>query len=309
MPHGYDEAWATGGMDPQVYIHHEPPVLGPSTTHGEVGGAPKVLPPAPGHSSDHVQQQVLLNQGGLLSMSSISPQTSPPPPIQQAESVGGETARSVDSVQLPQRPTRRHVIRPNHVPALDFSRLNHQLDEEEEEELEQGEEQDADARAEAEWLRHAAAGGEMLLDDGHDVRELMEALERHREDCARAGKFEEAEMAARRLAMLQQHEDHLLQREEEELEARMASDGGPPLAHAGANLHGLGHPRMEGTLSDAEDGREDEAGRYVQGANVSPRLAGRRPGEPRDLSEALARWESGSEPEETGAVGGCHSAR
>merc|ERR1711972_1245623 len=78
-------------------------------------------------------QEGLLNQGGLLSISSISPQTSVPPlPGDGA----GESARSTDSGMLPQRPTRRHVVKPDNVPRLDFSRLKDQMEEEEEEEME-----------------------------------------------------------------------------------------------------------------------------------------------------------------------------
>jgi len=82
----------------------------------------------------------LLNQGGLLSLSSISPQTSGNPAPEAAECTLGscESARSTDSGMLPQRPTRRHVVKPSHVPALDFTRLQQHLEEEEEEEY-QGE--------------------------------------------------------------------------------------------------------------------------------------------------------------------------
>lgn len=69
-----------------------------------------------------------LNQGGLLSLSSISPQHSVPYP--NDSHLGGDTARSADSGVLPQRPNRRNVIKPAQIPPLDFSRLN-QLEEEE----------------------------------------------------------------------------------------------------------------------------------------------------------------------------------
>lgn len=92
-------------------------------------------------------QEGALNQGGLLSLSSISPQTSQPPPAESMDqghgaASGTETARSTDSGMLPQRPTRRHVVKPAHVPALDFSRLKIQLDDEDEEEEDEGEYQD-----------------------------------------------------------------------------------------------------------------------------------------------------------------------
>jgi len=78
-------------------------------------------------------QEGLLNQGGLLSLSSISPQTSPPPP-QPDPLAGNESSRSTDSGMLPQRPTRRIVVKPENVPALDFSRLRQHVEEDEQEE-------------------------------------------------------------------------------------------------------------------------------------------------------------------------------
>lgn len=90
------------------------------------------------HIGDMDGQEGLLNQGGLLSMSSISPQTSLPPfPDSSLGVSGAESARSTDSGMLPQRPTRRHVTKPEHVPKLDFSRLKNALEEEEEEEDEE----------------------------------------------------------------------------------------------------------------------------------------------------------------------------
>eukprot|EP00927_Polykrikos_kofoidii_P036888 TRINITY_DN3109_c0_g2_i1.p1 TRINITY_DN3109_c0_g2~~TRINITY_DN3109_c0_g2_i1.p1 ORF type:complete len:970 (-),score=180.60 TRINITY_DN3109_c0_g2_i1:28-2784(-) len=73
------------------------------------------------------------NQGGLLSLSSISPQTSPPPPVDSMQNSCQDSARSTDSGMLPQRPTRRIIIKPDHVPTLDFSRLHIGPEEEEEE--------------------------------------------------------------------------------------------------------------------------------------------------------------------------------
>merc|ERR1711879_443100 len=76
-------------------------------------------------------QQLLLNQGGLLSVSSISAQTSPPPPPDPHGNAGDESARSSDSGMLPQRPERLIVVRPTMVPSLDLSRLQMQLEEDE----------------------------------------------------------------------------------------------------------------------------------------------------------------------------------
>eukprot|EP00928_Gymnodinium_smaydae_P001722 TRINITY_DN10616_c2_g2_i1.p1 TRINITY_DN10616_c2_g2~~TRINITY_DN10616_c2_g2_i1.p1 ORF type:complete len:875 (-),score=209.65 TRINITY_DN10616_c2_g2_i1:104-2728(-) len=75
-------------------------------------------------------EQQLLNQGGLLSVSSISAQTSPPPPIDPHAAQGDDSARSTDSGMLPQRPTRKIIVKPPQVTPLDFSRLQQQLEEE-----------------------------------------------------------------------------------------------------------------------------------------------------------------------------------
>lgn len=85
-------------------------------------------------------QEGPLNQGGLLSLSSISPTAgalSPPPP----ESFAVESARSADSGQLPQRP-RLEMFKPSNVPCLDFSKLKDQLEDDEDEEEFEGEGQE-----------------------------------------------------------------------------------------------------------------------------------------------------------------------
>jgi len=115
-------------------------------------------------------QEVALNQGGLLSMSSISPQTSALPAqesaVDCAAASGPDTPGSQDSGRLPQRPDRRQVIRPAHVPPLDLTRLKHQLEEEEEEE----EEREGD-----EILEGADMDGEALDDeDGMDGGEMSD---------------------------------------------------------------------------------------------------------------------------------------
>lgn len=102
------------------------------------------------HLGDADAQEGLLNQGGLLSMSSISPQTSLPPFPDSLGVSGADSARSTDSGMLPQRPTRRHVTKPDHVPKLDFSRLKNALEEEEEEE-----DEEEDAGLENEDLEYA----------------------------------------------------------------------------------------------------------------------------------------------------------
>merc|ERR1719284_893942 len=81
-------------------------------------------------------QEGPLNQGGLLSLSSISPTASVPP---LPESFAADSARSEESGGLPQRPTRRQVIKPDHVPRLDFSKLKDAMDEDDEEDEIEGE--------------------------------------------------------------------------------------------------------------------------------------------------------------------------
>jgi len=82
-----------------------------------------------------------LNQGGLLSMSSISPTASVPP---LPDSFAVDSARSADSGMLPQKPTRCPVQKPSHVPGLDFSKLKQLEDEEEDDDMEGEEGQDGE---------------------------------------------------------------------------------------------------------------------------------------------------------------------
>lgn len=132
-------------MPPPEEVHQEPQsVQAASHAKGLKSFHPSRREPT---LSELEAQEGALNQGGLLSLSSISPQTSQPPPAESMDQghgavSGTETARSTDSGMLPQRPTRRHVVKPAHVPALDFSRLKIQLDDEEEEEEDEGEYQD-----------------------------------------------------------------------------------------------------------------------------------------------------------------------
>jgi len=86
------------------------------------------------------EAQELLNQAGLMSLSSISPQHSQ---LHRSamEAMDHGSARSDDSGILPQRPERRVVMRPASVPKLDLTRLQ---DLEEEEEYLEGEHDEAD---------------------------------------------------------------------------------------------------------------------------------------------------------------------
>mmetsp|Transcript_6649 Transcript_6649/g.16276 ORF Transcript_6649/g.16276 Transcript_6649/m.16276 type:complete len:588 (+) Transcript_6649:32-1795(+) len=83
-----------------------------------------------------------LNQGGILSISSISQHTSP-------QYAAMDSARSDDSGMLPQCPTRRQVVKPAHVPTLDLSKVP--CPQEDEEEEVEGEVQD-----EMEWREEDA---------------------------------------------------------------------------------------------------------------------------------------------------------
>jgi len=77
------------------------------------------------------EEKSALNQGGILSLSSISQHTSPQyAPMDYC----GDSARSTDSGMLPQCPTRRHVVKPANVPPLDLSKVPGPAEEEEEEE-------------------------------------------------------------------------------------------------------------------------------------------------------------------------------
>jgi len=102
-------------------------------SRGEITGAPEPQEAEPA-------QDPALNHGGLVSFSTISPQTSGNPAPESMECMlnSCESARSADdSVMLPQRPTRRHVMKPPNVPSLDFTRLQQQL-EQEQDDQEQG---------------------------------------------------------------------------------------------------------------------------------------------------------------------------
>eukprot|EP00929_Paragymnodinium_shiwhaense_P107009 TRINITY_DN72959_c0_g1_i1.p1 TRINITY_DN72959_c0_g1~~TRINITY_DN72959_c0_g1_i1.p1 ORF type:complete len:765 (-),score=167.98 TRINITY_DN72959_c0_g1_i1:296-2590(-) len=89
-------------------------------------------------SSAEPSSEQALNQGGLLSMSSISAMTSPQHALQASELreiAEDDSARSVDSGRLPQRPERRQVIRPSHVPALDLRAVWQHVEDDEGEEM------------------------------------------------------------------------------------------------------------------------------------------------------------------------------
>lgn len=131
--------------------------------------------PGPGDADGH--EGAHLNQGGLLSMSSISPQTSMPlvhEPLDGAAASGADTPGSEDSGRLPQRPCRRHIVTPAHVPPLDFSRLKHQLEEEEEEE-EEGELPEEGADGDPRYYQdQAGVEGDSRYYDGQEDEEEEE---------------------------------------------------------------------------------------------------------------------------------------
>jgi hypothetical protein len=124
-------------------------------------------------------QHGLLNQGGLLSISSISPQTSVPP--LPGEAGGDSSVRSTDSGMLPQRPTRRHVVKPDNVPRLDFSRLKDNLEDEEEEEEEMElEGQDVQEEDLGSDYAEMQAHGKISLHDDMGLGELSQDMLDHR---------------------------------------------------------------------------------------------------------------------------------
>ncbi|CAK9076105.1 D-aminoacyl-tRNA deacylase 1 (DTD) (DNA-unwinding element-binding protein B) (DUE-B) (Gly-tRNA(Ala) deacylase) (Histidyl-tRNA synthase-related) [Durusdinium trenchii] len=99
----------------------------------------------------------MLNQAHLMSLSSISPQTSQLQPMDQG------SARSDDSGILPQRPERRVVTRPASVPKLDLTQMQQLLEEEDYEEAEQ---EDEDGQYDDEHQPPGAGGLHDESDDG-----------------------------------------------------------------------------------------------------------------------------------------------
>lgn len=173
-------AWGSSGYQDTIL----PPKKGLS--HG-ASRSFQALRREPSLQSEHESQvyhtaEGQLNQGGLLSLSSISPQHSGLTPAEglQASGLGTDSARSDDSGMLPQRPTRRAVVRPPNVPVLDLSRLQNQLEEDEEEEEEglDGEHMEDPAEDEAEPHSHPGAYHPHLHYVGQD-EELEEEDEEH----------------------------------------------------------------------------------------------------------------------------------
>jgi len=136
-----EDSWTAGyqkGMQAvQMQVPTEDPSKSSAAAHLKTFHASRREPTgAPGPQEAEPAQDPALNQGGLLSLSSISPQTSGNPAPESMECLlnSCESARSVDSGMLPQRPTRRHVMKPRNVPSLDLTRLQQQLEEEQDEE-------------------------------------------------------------------------------------------------------------------------------------------------------------------------------
>jgi len=175
-------------------------------------------------AAEAMAMETTLNQGGLLSMSSISQQTSAVPLTLESaldHHVGGagggggggvpdsgdESAGSCDSGRLPQRPDRRKVIRPHHVPRLDLSRVVLQADEEEEEDEEYMEEMHQGA--------HQADDEEAMMDmqdQAHHMLLLQQQKERlmmEQHGWAHAGEDGE-EQAQQHLLRLQREKERLL---------------------------------------------------------------------------------------------------
>jgi len=161
---GYADKRASSNGAPRFHAMRREPMLGEGISDGQEGP---------------------LNQGGLLSLSSISPTASVPP---LPESFAAESARSTDSGQLPQRPTRRHISKPDHVPTLDFSKLKDQLEDEDDEDDMPGEGHDSpddqgyddmdldEMQAHGKVHQHNA----LDLDDGEDEDACWPSFERCR---------------------------------------------------------------------------------------------------------------------------------
>jgi len=67
----------------------------------------------------------------------------------------------------------------------------------------------------------SALNGMELNPDGSDIAEFLEVLEKHRLDCEREGKYEEAELARTRLLQLRDHEEN---RRREELRSQQLAE-------------------------------------------------------------------------------------
>merc|ERR1740127_446038 len=69
-----------------------------------------------------------------------------------------------------------------------------------------------------------SSGGGMAMDqlpDEHTMQDFLECLEKHRVDCEKQGKYEEAELARMRLEQLRQHEEN---RRREELRSQQLAE-------------------------------------------------------------------------------------
>merc|ERR1740130_1675492 len=131
-PPDHQDPYSQGGH----LQHDDPRIAEAQKMMSSSGGVPRFHAAAREPNLGEYGQEGPLNQGGLLSLSSISPTASVPP---LPESFAQESARSEDSGQLPQRP-RTRLPKPSNVPQLDFARLKDAMEEDEEEEGSEGEE-------------------------------------------------------------------------------------------------------------------------------------------------------------------------
>jgi len=176
------------GLPPQMMGAH-PQMMGAHPGHGQRGfqsnfNANRREPlGGSGEMMEGPDGQATLNQGGLLSMSSISPQTSAPimqeSAVDRTQLTAVDDSGSDDSGRLPQRPDRRKVIKPPHVPRLDLNRMKQRLAEMEEEEEEEpvGDEildgPEMDEEREEEMMAYDAAtrGGDLRYYDPNEQSE------------------------------------------------------------------------------------------------------------------------------------------
>eukprot|EP00419_Tripos_fusus_P047489 CAMPEP_0172835446 /NCGR_PEP_ID=MMETSP1075-20121228/25769_1 /TAXON_ID=2916 /ORGANISM="Ceratium fusus, Strain PA161109" /LENGTH=576 /DNA_ID=CAMNT_0013678489 /DNA_START=21 /DNA_END=1751 /DNA_ORIENTATION=- len=180
----------------QSQVPPEEPLQASSTSPSRTFAASRREPTgAPEPQEAEPAQDPALNQGGLLSISSISPQASgnPAPDSMECMLNSCDTARSADSGMLPQRPTRRHIIKPQIVPSLDLTCVQQQLEEEQDDE-EQGDraEEGLDEEYAAGFARAGSDEGPVNLCDtagggSYSCSRSPRAAEHHFQDYGRQG--------------------------------------------------------------------------------------------------------------------------
>merc|ERR1719281_44821 len=133
-------------------------------------------------SSADLESSGVLNQGGLLSLSSISPQgqsqhtesleaskthgSMPPVQYDPLDDTRSDM-ESLDSERLPQKPTQRRCPKPKYIPPLDFTILAKMDDEAEDSDVEDGGMIAAEGYSDEE-LEGSEVSGDMRYGEGED---------------------------------------------------------------------------------------------------------------------------------------------